>query len=396
MSKYILALIICFMTTSAWAAFPTGWTRSCALTVQKAKVPADQVNFPVLVSYMATAASETNLPDEIMQTGNGNAAQADGGDIRFTSDAAGSLPLNFEIVAFTQDAALANARAEIWVKLPHIYTATDTTFYVWYKAGGAETRPAATDAQWGSRGVWDDGYKGVWHMPDGSSLTVNDSTGQHNGAVTGGVSAAAGQFDGGAAFAGTGVNYISTQTNFPEVVAAFSVSCWVKPGATQVAYADIWGSHTEPYCGFTFQQNNTMLNTYVLYVGNGVSWVNTPVVTLVAGTWQHLVVVKSGTKNIVYINGVNSTEVSDTTSVVPSSINFKFGEGWHDSTRDFNGSIDEGRVSNIARSAQWIATEYNNQSAPETFIVRGTAGAASHPPIFSGGAAITGAASVTY
>jgi hypothetical protein len=29
--------------------------------------------------------------------------------------------------------------------------------------------------------------------------------------------------------------------------------------------------------------------------------------------------------------------------------------------------VDEARVSNIARSADWISTEYNNQSSPNTF-----------------------------
>jgi len=33
----------------------------------------------------------------------------------------------------------------------------------------------------------------------------------------------------------------------------------------------------------------------------------------------------------------------------------------------FNGAIDEVRVSNIARSPDWISTEYANQSQPLTF-----------------------------
>ncbi len=35
---------------------------------------------------------------------------------------------------------------------------------------------------------------------------------------------------------------------------------------------------------------------------------------------------------------------------------------------DFIGAIDEVRVSNVARSSDWIATEYANQSAPSTFF----------------------------
>ena len=33
----------------------------------------------------------------------------------------------------------------------------------------------------------------------------------------------------------------------------------------------------------------------------------------------------------------------------------------------YNGLVDEGRISITPRSADWIATEYNNQSSPSTF-----------------------------
>ena len=39
---------------------------------------------------------------------------------------------------------------------------------------------------------------------------------------------------------------------------------------------------------------------------------------------------------------------------------------------DFDGTIDEVRVSNASRSAGWVLTEYNNQNAPSTFYAVGT------------------------
>jgi hypothetical protein len=39
------------------------------------------------------------------------------------------------------------------------------------------------------------------------------------------------------------------------------------------------------------------------------------------------------------------------------------------SQRWLNGVLDEARVSNIARSADWIKTEYNNQQSPASFCV---------------------------
>jgi hypothetical protein len=38
----------------------------------------------------------------------------------------------------------------------------------------------------------------------------------------------------------------------------------------------------------------------------------------------------------------------------------------------YHGLIDELRISNTVRSAGWIATEYNNQSSPSTFLSEGS------------------------
>src|SRR5260370_41912082 len=46
---------------------------------------------------------------------------------------------------------------------------------------------------------------------------------------------------------------------------------------------------------------------------------------------------------------------------------------WPSSSYCHRGSIDEFRVSTIARSADWIATEYKNQSSPSTFYSVGSA-----------------------
>jgi hypothetical protein len=50
----------------------------------------------------------------------------------------------------------------------------------------------------------------------------------------------------------------------------------------------------------------------------------------------------------------------------------------------FNGSIEEVHISNSARSAGWITTEYNNQSSPSTFYSVG-----GHQPSGGGGGTVT-------
>ena len=42
--------------------------------------------------------------------------------------------------------------------------------------------------------------------------------------------------------------------------------------------------------------------------------------------------------------------------------------GVADGTLLFDGTIDEIRISSIARSSRWISTEYNNQNDPSSFL----------------------------
>ena len=70
-----------------------------------------------------------------------------------------------------------------------------------------------------------------------------------------------------------------------------------------------------------------------------------------------------------YINGVDDTATACSVSGIGNLANVEaFYIGTDSSgTNPFNGSIDEVRVSNTARSADWIKTEYTNQSKPSTF-----------------------------
>jgi len=77
------------------------------------------------------------------------------------------------------------------------------------------------------------------------------------------------------------------------------------------------------------------------------------------------------TNKIIYIDGVSrySNMVAADNPNVDLTI-FSIGSGidteWH------KGTLDEFRVSTVVRSANWILTEFNNQSSPATFYEVGT------------------------
>ena len=67
-----------------------------------------------------------------------------------------------------------------------------------------------------------------------------------------------------------------------------------------------------------------------------------------------------------YINSTNKV-TGDTSALsnITSTTQFKIGEDA--SSRDWEGKVDEVRLSNGTRSPDWIATEYNNQRSPGSF-----------------------------
>lgn len=357
--------------------FPNVWTRQCPLTIQHAKVTADQVNFPVLVGYNCVG-NETNLPDEMIQTGNQYAAQSDGGDIRFTLDAAGNTPLHSEIVIWSQNATLASAKAEIWVKLPNVYSGSDVTFYVWYHTSTAQPKPAAGDATWGSQGVWSNGYIGVWHLQESASPALDSSsTGTSvpsSGSPTFG---AAGKVGAGVTTSGNIYldisNFLSTSSGSALALlnSNMTVSMWAKPSSTLGAGRRLvctGGSYLAEGWGLTENGGTSPVALRFAALGQTTAQMSNTEIT--TGSWTYVVATKDGTNLRSYTQGTKQDTIAQGYSTGSPGADFSI--GGLPGNQMFDGTLDEVRVANVVRSDTWISTEYNNQSDPGSFITRGT------------------------
>ncbi|MGH7204360.1 MAG: LamG-like jellyroll fold domain-containing protein, partial [Candidatus Levyibacteriota bacterium] len=76
-----------------------------------------------------------------------------------------------------------------------------------------------------------------------------------------------------------------------------------------------------------------------------------------------------------YVNGVlDTTNANTARGGSPFSTKLAIGSGYNGGVNAFffNGIIDEARVSNTDRSADWIATEYANQNNPGSFVTLST------------------------
>ena len=159
-------------------AFPDLWARRAPIVISA--VGSGLVDFPVHLNAAC-------FPSESLDSTSANKAKSDGGDLRFSSDAAGTVELPAEIRRWVQDASPANVRAEVHVKVPALSRTATTTIYVWY-ANAAATKPAATDPN-GSQAVWDSGFVGVYHLDN--TATIDNSTGGPAGTPEGTISATA-------------------------------------------------------------------------------------------------------------------------------------------------------------------------------------------------------------
>jgi len=85
------------------------------------------------------------------------------------------------------------------------------------------------------------------------------------------------------------------------------------------------------------------------------------------GAWHHAAYTRTGNSGTysLYLDGVLKGQVAGGTLSPSTTIML----AWRsDATAQaLNGLLDETRISNVARSADWIKTEYNNQSSPSTF-----------------------------
>ena len=336
-------------TTTGPSWYSSSWLYRKAITIDHTKVPnTDQTNFPV----------EIDLTDSNLQAN----ALSNGNDILFTSsDGTTKIPYEREIYTTS------TGRLTAWVKVPTVATASDTVIYMYYGNAGASDQQDAVN-------TWDSNYKGVWHLPDGTSLTANDSTSNaNNGTLVNTPTATAGQIDGAGAFVRSSSQYISLPNGGGlNNIQTGSISAWLKT-------ADNLGS-----IGFVSRQKNgsftemkmqtTRINPSLAYLswspyGSQVILGSTNIGN---GNWHYIVINYASGSHALYIDGVaNGTATTVGTMHDDASIPLTPGGGTGDQNNYWLGSIDEFRTSNTNRSADWITTEYNNQSATSTFYTIG-------------------------
>ncbi|MFX1482435.1 MAG: DUF2341 domain-containing protein [Promethearchaeota archaeon] len=336
-------------TTSLGAEFEQGTQFSYKkdITIDHTKVSADLSDFPLLVDIF-----DTDLRTK---------TQTDGDDIIFKSD---EIQLPHEIELFDQDYNSTHAHLVAWVKTD-LSSSVDTAVTMYYGNPLMENQENPAE-------VWGYDYAGVWHLGELSGSAQDSTSYDNNGTLFGGVTQGAvgkignaNDMDGVDDYIDFG-NPVDNHLDFG--VNEFTFSIWIiVDGGTgdfqDIIYKGSTGS-TDP--GYSLCTNVAATRAEAL-VNDGVDRISSTYVDFSLNSWIYYVVTVDRSDNLMryYMNGNLAATPVDVSMVgdITSTRNLEISRG----SASVNGSLDEFRLSNVARSPAWILTEYNNQLDPSSF-----------------------------
>jgi hypothetical protein len=355
-----IAVLVLF-TSRAEAAF--GYYKSLTLDASQSG-SADSSNWPLTIALDGTVQA---ADADLKTVGNGGYVQnASGYDIRPYADSGLTTPLAFELVYYQAT----TGKLQMHVKVPTLSHTSSTVIYLAFGDSGISTDGSSTAA-------WNSNYKAVYHLEDGTTLSMVDSTGNSN-ATNGGADAATGRVQGGAAFIAANTDVIDTNLGGSALnISAGSIEWWQynTNAAGSGVVESSWGtadpipsviisfqhySDNNLYIGFYSTGNDTRIAT----AANSTNWPT--------ATWVHLMFTwNTGGSSILYVNGtqqaINATNpvTADSGRALYLGVNGNYAGGY------FGGSLDEWRLSNVDHSASWATADYNSQKASSTFITWG-------------------------
>jgi MSHA biogenesis protein MshQ len=331
--------------------------------------PASGYEKSITIHASKIAATLTDFPVWIDLTGDADLAAhaaVDGSDIHFT-DASGT-ELSYEIQNWT----VGTGDLAAWVKIPNLPTTADTTIYVRYAKSAGVPAP-------NSAAVFSGHFVSVWHLETPApSLSFPDAVGGHTGTGSNiSSSPTTAQLGGGVAFDG-GVGEI-TFTNALSGNSPSTISLWVSQGATTdndaLVVLGTSAADQSRWLHSVYNPNATSpTNVAIGFYGD--DWSNPETnVDIIGAGWTHLVWVYDGTTSTIYKNGAladgphsptGTVSTQGTTGYLGNAPSPAYGVNM-----GAHATIDEVRISNVARPAAWIAAEYANQNSPTTFYAVG-------------------------
>lgn len=324
-------------------------------------------DFPFLVSITS---------NDLRTTSHGGYMQnSNGYDIVFTSeDGATVYPHEMESYSATTGALLA------WVKLPSLSTSSATTFKLYYGNAAISTNQS-------SSGTWTSAYKAIYHFDNslGDATANGNNATNHSSANTNN-----GKIGKGRSFNGSNQYITASNSSSLNVTGnTLTISAWAKvsnvlqdaPFAVKGIHVNqeqyMLGVDTESQRDDTYNMRTTTNTGHYRYN------VGEPNFT----QWDYVSMVYDGSLGAnprmkMYVNGVLVSSQNASGNISSNSGDLYIGKRPVNDNRYYNGSLDEIRIQDIARSADWLKTEYYNQNNPASTITV-TSCTVESPPCFT-------------
>jgi len=261
-------------------------------------------------------------------------------DIRFTNTDS-SLLLDYEIESYDATHAI------VWIRIPTL-TVPNVSIWMYYGNSNVESgqNPSA---------VWDSNYLLVQHLEEISGAAIDSTSNSNNGILHDVEQNTLGKINGAVKFT-LDNSYIdcgnSLSLNTPSTI---SIESWVNTTnnnlTTKIAQKGDWdgqGLGQDKWQGWQGHIYFQDIGMKTLDWGKKLPQTN---------SWYYLVVTYDGAKMTLYVDGEKAAETEVIGAPNVSDRNFYIGSD-AGSQKFFKGSIDEVRMSNIAREPDWIKQTY--------------------------------------
>ena len=302
-------------------------------------------NFPVLINLSSSNFDYSH-------------AKSDGTDLRFI-DGDGITELKYHIEDWN-----GSSYSYVWVNCTNI--TASATDYIWMYYGNT----GASDVQ-DEEGTYDSNFVMVQHMDDTTTSTITDSTSYDNDGTKQGANEPIennsiiykGQdFDG-------SDDYINCDSdNSLDITDNITIEAWINPDDFGTSgYDCIYSRYKDATNRFAVRSSSSIGGNdkfQLLLENNDVLSSIVSDALISDGNWNYIAVTIESQLASMYLNGLFDKSDSLTTDIYSGGTNYIGSQSpnvWM-----FEGTIDEVRISNIARSASWIKAQYLSMN--NTFV----------------------------
>ncbi len=339
-----------------------GFLYRTKMTIAKSQINGSIASFPVYVDL-------NGLPAHFYSNVNAN-----GTDLRVTKSD-GTTQVAREVVIVNRSATTGELH---FLANGTLSNSSNGIYYLYY--GNSSATEPSSSSSYGKYAVWNGnvGYAAVYHFQQDPSTTIyNSASGSYNCTSSGGmttalnkVAAAFASGSNGYSFDGSNDYLDCGDVNELDSATKYTVTGWAKrnSNSNHVTIVDKYSDASNRMQSWYYNDGNYYAITGASGAAYGSASNNNT-------NWHHVVMIFNGSatgnsnRMKAYIDSSLLTlSFSGTIPAASANHSGNVNIGRANTASYTNGRIDEVRIARFARNGNWVKTEYNNQSAPSTFV----------------------------